>query len=187
MTLSLTRTSTSKVLVSCSDLMLTSFCTSRAAFVASINLFTIQVYTKNTSVHKISFCMSVHKSCLLYKHTQNQFTTQVNMNPVGCTSVHKNRFTVQVYTKPVYKGYTKTVTNKWNVHGRNITNFFHASSTSAYLYLPLPNCACLCLPLPFTTFLYLSLPASSCEIQFQRQSDTQTDLTFALLELLLCS
>ena len=40
-------TSTSKVLVSCSDLMLTSFCTSRAAFVV--------------------FYMSVHKTSCLYK------------------------------------------------------------------------------------------------------------------------
>ena len=55
-----TQTSTSKVLLSCSDLMLTSFCTSRAAFV---------VYY--TSVDKIS---------LLYKCRQNQLTLQVYTN-----------------------------------------------------------------------------------------------------------
>ena len=48
------KTSTSKVLVSCSDLMLTSYCTSRAAFVV--------------------YCTSVHKISLLYKYTLNQFS-----------------------------------------------------------------------------------------------------------------
>ena len=43
---------------------------------------------------------SVHKTCWLYKCTQNQFIVQVYTKPVYCTSVH-NQFTVQVYTKPV--------------------------------------------------------------------------------------
>ena len=61
------RTSTSKVLVSCSDLMLTSYCTSRAAFVGSSNLF---------SIHKTSLPI-VCKTGLLNKCTQNQFSVQM--------------------------------------------------------------------------------------------------------------
>ena len=55
-------TSTSKVLVSCSDLILTSFCTSRAAFVV--------------------YYISVQKISLLYKCTQKQLTVQVYTKPV---------------------------------------------------------------------------------------------------------
>ena len=57
------------------------------------------------------YCESVHKTSILYKYIQNQFTVQVFTKLVNCTSVHKtslwykctqNQFTVQVYTKPVH-------------------------------------------------------------------------------------
>ena len=73
------KTSTSKVLVSCSDSMLTSFCTSRAAFVV--------------------YYISTHKISLPYKCTQNQFTVQV----------YTKKSFLQVYTTPVYQVYTNPV------------------------------------------------------------------------------
>ena len=77
----------------------TSCCTSRVAFIAK------------TDMPSPVYCESVHKTSILYKCIQNQFTVQVYTKPVNCTSVHKtsvwykctqNQFMVQVYTKPVY-------------------------------------------------------------------------------------
>ena len=56
------------------------------------------------------YSASVHKTSILYKCIQNQFTVQVYTKPVYGTSVYKtsllykctqNQFTVQVYTKSV--------------------------------------------------------------------------------------
>ena len=77
----------------------TSCCTSRFAFIAK------------TDMPSPVYCASVHKTSILYKCIQNQFTVQVHTKPVNCTSVQKtsllykctqNQFTVQVYTKPVH-------------------------------------------------------------------------------------
>ena len=49
---------------------------------------------------------SVHKTSLMYKHTQNQFNVQVYNKLVYCTSVHITSLLVN---------------NKRNVHGQNNT------------------------------------------------------------------
>ena len=91
------------------------------------------------------YCASVHKTSILYKCLQNQFTVQQYTKPVYCTSVPKpvygtsvyktsslckctqNQFTVQVYTILVYwlimKGMyrDRTLQRLRNVQGRNIT------------------------------------------------------------------
>ena len=77
----------------------TSCCTSRVAFMAK------------TDMPSPVYSASVHKTSILYKCIQNQFTVQEYTKPVNCTSVNKtslwykctqNQFMVQVYTKPVY-------------------------------------------------------------------------------------
>ena len=131
--------------------MLSSFCTSRAAFVV--------------------YCTSVHKISLLYKCTQNQLTVQVYTRQVDCTSEHKTSFlsvhktgNLSCLCLPLSK-YTKLVTSKWYVQEWNITNYlsflYLPLPTSFFLYLPLPASTFLFLPLPFSTCLFLSLPVSS--------------------------
>ena len=77
----------------------TSYCISRAAFISK------------TDMPSPVYCESVHKTSILYKCIQNQYTVKVYTKPVYCTSVHKtnymynftqNQFMAQVYTKPVY-------------------------------------------------------------------------------------
>jgi len=144
----LVKTSTSKGLVSCSDLKLSSFCTSRAAFVVyyiSVLKISLQVYSK------LVYYTSVHKISLLYKCTQNQLT-------------------VQVYTKPL------TPASCCLLLPLTASTCFYLECTgtehyqlpllllpaSAHLYLPLPTSTCLCLSLPFSTCLCLHLPFSTC-------------------------
>ena len=145
--------------MSCSDLMLSSFCTSRAAFVV--------------------YYISVLKICLLYKCTQNQLTVQVYTKPVDYTSAHKSRLVF----KCTQNQFAKLVTNKWNVQGRNITNYI----SYLCLFLSLPASSFLSLPLPFSTCLCLSLPASAYKKMKFSFGVRHTHLTFALLELLLHS
>ena len=139
--------------------------------------------------HKIHFSTAVHKTSLLYKCTQNQFT-------------------VQVYTKLVYwlimKGMYMDRTLLRNVHGRNITkvqvsqnqflynctqNQFtihytsvHKTSLVNWFCVPLYSQLVLCT-------LFLSLLSSKVVLgtHTHTHTDRQTHLTFALLELLLRS
>ena len=93
----------------------TSCCTSRVAFMAKTDMPSPVYYA------------SVHKTSLLYKRIQNQFTVQVYTKPVYCTSVHKtsspckciqNQFSVQFTS--LHKA-SLLVNNERNVQGRNIT------------------------------------------------------------------
>ena len=58
---------------------------------------------------------------LLYKCTQKYFIIQVYTKPVHCTSVQKSSL---VY-KCTQNHFAKLVTNKWNVQGRDITNYLY--------------------------------------------------------------
>ena len=72
----------------------------------------MQVYTK--PVH----WTGVHKTSLLYKNTQNQFTVQVYTAPVYCTSVHQ---TSLLYKCTQNQFTSLMLNNERNVHGQNIT------------------------------------------------------------------
>ena len=116
-------TSTSKVLVSCSDLMFTSFCPSRAAFVV--------------------YCTSVHKITLLYKCTQNYFTIQVYTKLVDCTSVHKSGNYNGMYgdgTLPPFLPLLPLPASTYLLPSSAC--LFLSLPASAFLYLPLPAFSC---------------------------------------------
>ena len=114
----------------------TSCCTSRVAFMAK------------TDMPSPVYCASVHKTSILYKCIQNQFTVQLYTKPVYCTSVHKtsllykctqNQFThiTSLHTKPVHCA--NVYMNRieclvWNVHGRNISYNVECTWTEHYIW-----------------------------------------------------
>ena len=119
--------------------------------------------------HKISFSTTVHKTSLLYKCTQNQFT-------------------VQVYTKLVYwlrmKGMYKDRTLR-NVHGRNITKVRLFELCAKYVQTVTVQV--------YTKLVYCTSVSKNCvQTGWHKEKfsfgDRHTDtLDFALLELLLRS
>ena len=88
----------------------TSSCTSRVAFMAK------------TDMPSSVYCASVHKTSILYKCIQNQFTVKQYIKPVYCTSV----------PKPVYCTISQyrecTVTDNFTIQGMYRDRQFHRSN-----------------------------------------------------------